>query len=146
VYSSPLRRCRETAAPLAALWICEIQIFPPAAEIPSPPVDVAARRDWLTSATRGTWTQLNNSAPAGSIDYLGWRRDVIDALLAIPRDTVLYTHFIAINAAVGAAQGDDHVVCFHPDHASVTVIDTDANRLRVLDLGREGHTAVLTGR
>ena len=146
VYSSPLRRCRETAGPLAAVWTCAIQIFPAAAEIPSPPIGIAARRDWLTSAMRGTWTQLNDSAPAGSIDYLGWRQDLIESLLAIPRDTVLYTHFIAINAAVGAARGGDQVVCFRPDHASVTVIDTDSSRMHVLELGRQGDTAVLTGR
>ena len=84
------------------------------------------------------------SAPAGSIDYLQWRRELIESLLAIKRDCVIFSHFIAINAAVGAAQKSDDVVCFRPDHASVTIMSNDKKRLRVVDLGRQADTLVLT--
>ena len=66
-----------------------------------------------------------------------------DALLAIKHDCVICTHFIALNVAVGAAQKSDHVVCFHPDYASVTVMSNDRRRLRVVELGRQAETLVL---
>ncbi|MFC4309714.1 histidine phosphatase family protein [Steroidobacter flavus] len=144
VYSSPMRRCRETAEPLTQLWFCEAAPMASVAEIPSPPIPFAARRDWLIASMRGTWKQLHESAPTGSIDYLQWRRELVTSLLAIKHDCVIYTHFIAINAAVGASQKSDDVVCFRPDHASVTVISNDKGRLRVVDLGREADTLVLT--
>ena len=143
VYTSPLRRCRETAQPLCDLWQCAATVLPAVAEVPSPPMDSAARREWLTEAMRGTWRALHDQAPHGSVDYLQWRRSVVDALLALPSDCIICTHYIAINVAVGAAQERDDVICFRPDHASVTVFDTAARRLQLVELGREAQTGVL---
>jgi broad specificity phosphatase PhoE len=143
LFSSPMRRCRETAEPLAQLWFCDAELMPGVAEIPSPHLDLAARHDWLIAAMRGTWEQLHANAPPGSIDYLAWRRQLVDSLLAIDRDCVICTHFVAMNVAVGAAQRRDEVVCFRPDYASVTVLDNAKGRLRVIDLGRQAETLVL---
>lgn len=143
VYTSPLRRCRETAEPLAQIWFCGAELMPAVAEIPSPPIDLAARHDWLIAAMRGTWQQLHDNAPAGSIDYLQWRRALVDSLTAIEHDCVICTHFIAINVAVGAAQQSEEVVCCRPDHASVTVLSNDNRRLRLIELGRQADTLVL---
>jgi broad specificity phosphatase PhoE len=144
IYSSPLRRCRETALPLCELWGRDATVLPAVAEIPSPPVDRAAKREWLTAGMTGTWSELQQQAPAGSIDYLEWRRSVLDALQALPHDCVVFTHYIAINVAAGAAQRREDVLCFRPDHASVTVIETAAQGLRLVELGREAQTGVLT--
>jgi broad specificity phosphatase PhoE len=143
VYTSPMRRCRETAQPLAETWTCVAQILPPVTEIPSPPLDLALRRDWLAAAMRGTWSQLQASAPTGSVDYVAWKRGLLESLVALNADCVIYTHYIAINVVAAAAQGRDEVVCFRPDHASVTVIETQGSRLRLVELGREADTLVL---
>jgi broad specificity phosphatase PhoE len=143
VYSSPLRRCRETALPLCQLWNRDATVLPSVAEIPSPRLDKEARRAWLTAAMQGTWQQLQERAPAGSIDYLDWRRSVVDALRTLPHDCVVFTHFIAINVAAAVAQRREEVVCFRPDHASVTVIDAGTHGLRLVHLGREAQTGVL---
>jgi len=60
VRTSPLLRCRETAAPVAELWRVEARIDPAVAEIPSPDgVAMADRTDWLRVAMRGTWADLD---------------------------------------------------------------------------------------
>ena len=141
--TSPLRRCRETATPLEELWQRPASLMTTVAEIPSPPVDLTTRHAWLAAAMRGTWRELHEAAPAGSVDYLQWRSGVIDALVSMSRDSVIYTHFIAINVAVGAANDSDAVLCFRPDHASVTVLSTNGRRLRVVELGRQAETSVL---
>jgi broad specificity phosphatase PhoE len=143
VYSSPLRRCRETSLPLCGLWKSAATVLPSVAEIPSPPVDREAKREWLTVAMQGTWRELHERAPAGSIDYLDWRQGVVAALCALPHDCVVFTHFIAINVAAAAAQRREEVVCFRPDHASVTVLDASTGGLRLVELGREAQTGVL---
>ena len=143
IYTSPLRRCLETALPLCELWKRDATVLPSVAEIPSPPVDREAKRGWLTAGMNGTWGELQRNAPAGSIDYLAWRRSVVAALQALPHDCVVFTHYIAINVAAGAAQRREDVLCFRPDHASVTVIETEPQGLRLIELGRQAQTGVL---
>src|SRR5262245_31576553 len=145
IYSSPLRRCRETSAPLARLWNRSVMLMPAVAEIPSPPsLDPTERRTWLTNAMQGSWTELHENAPPGCGDYLQWRHDLVRTLASLGEDCVIYSHYIAINVAVGAALGREDVVCFRPDHASVTILETRGERLELLELGREATTSVLT--
>ena len=143
IYTSPLRRCRETASPLERLWERSAELFEQVAELPSPPLDLQARGNWLKQAMQGTWWQLSDSAPPGSPDYLAWRQTLLDSLVRMPRDSVIFSHFIAINAIVGAAHSRDDVVCFRPDYASITAVEAEAGSLRVVELGREADTSVL---
>jgi broad specificity phosphatase PhoE len=144
LFTSPLRRCRETASALERRWNASAELFPAVAEIPSPPLSLADRHTWLTAAMAGTWRQLQASAPPNSPDFDAWRSTMLEALLALREPAVIFSHFIAINAIVGAARGSDAVVCFRPDHASVTVVNTDRGSLEVVQLGREAVTSVLT--
>jgi broad specificity phosphatase PhoE len=143
ILTSPMRRCRETAQPLEALWSSSAALFPAVAEIPSPPLGLSERHQWLVEAMAGTWQRMQQIAPPQSPDFLTWRSDMLGAVLRIPEDAVIFSHFIAINAIVGAARGSDDVVCFRPDHASVTVVATDSGALQVIELGREAATTVL---
>jgi broad specificity phosphatase PhoE len=144
ILTSPMRRCRETSQPLEAAWNSAAVLFPAVAEIPSPPISLAERHKWLTDAMAGTWRRLQETAPPNSPDFLTWRADMLAAVLRIPEDAVIFSHFIAINAIVGAALGSDDVVCFRPDHASITVIDSDGGAIRIEERGREAVTSVLT--
>ncbi|HTS53540.1 MAG TPA: phosphoglycerate mutase family protein [Burkholderiales bacterium] len=143
IYTSPLRRCRETARPLERLWQRPAEVFQPVAELPSPPLDLRARQQWLQQIMRGTWRELNDLAPAGSPDYLGWRQTLLDSLARLPQDSVVFSHFIAINAAVAAAHSREDVVCFRPDHASITCVEAGNGSLRLIELGRQADTPVL---
>ena len=143
IYTSPLRRCRETALPLERLWQRSAEVFEPVAELPSPPLDLRATQQWLEQAMRGTWRELNDFAPAGSPDYLAWRQTVLESLARLPQDSVVFSHFIAINVAVGAAHAREDVVCFRPDYASITCVEAANGSLRVVQLGRQTNTTVL---
>jgi broad specificity phosphatase PhoE len=143
IYTSPLRRCRETAHPLERLWQRKADVFEPIAEIPSPPVDRRLKQQWLKEAMLGTWQDLNRSAPPGSPDYLAWRQALLNALARMSGDSVIVTHFIAINVVVGTAQSRDDVVCFRPDHASVTCVEMANEGVRLLELGQQSDTTVL---
>jgi broad specificity phosphatase PhoE len=72
-----------------------------------------------------------------------FRARVLGAIRAIRADTVVVTHFLAINAVVGAATADDRVVCFTPTHCSRTTVELDAHgALHVVGLGDTGRTGV----
>jgi broad specificity phosphatase PhoE len=130
IVCSPLRRTRETAAPLAKCWNTEAVIEPAVAEIPSSTDNLQERVAWLREFMGRSW---RNATPP----LAQWRESVIAALLAVREDTVIFSHYIAINVAVGAATGDDHVVVFSPDNCSVTVFENEAGALRLIEKGRE---------
>lgn len=133
--TSPLQRARETSAPLAAAWDTTPLVEPRVAEIPSPTDDLAARVEWLRGIMDRRWPDLD-----GTLD--GWRQGILDVLGSFDRDAVVVTHFMVINAAVGAATDDDRLVLFRPDNGSETVIENDGGRLRLVALGREAQTQV----
>jgi hypothetical protein len=55
---------------------------------------------------------------------------------------VVHSHFIAINVVVGAALGDDRVVCFAPDNCSWTVVDVTGDSISLVTLGEQATTEV----
>lgn len=130
ILSSPLKRAQETAAPLAKLWNCRPTIEEAVSEIPSPTDNLQERVAWLRGFMAGSW---RNATPA----LAQWRESVIAALANIREDTAIFSHYIAINVAMGAATGDDRVVVFSPDNASVTVFENDSGVLRLIGKGRE---------
>ncbi len=135
IYSSPLARARETSIPLSQHWGIEPVIEHRVAEIPSPSTDLAQRAQWLREAMQGRWRTLPG-------DLQQWRHALIERLLEMREDSVVFCHFIAINVAVGAATADDRLVCFRPDNGSVTRIANNDGRLRIIELGRESDTVV----
>jgi broad specificity phosphatase PhoE len=137
VLVSPLRRCRETAEPLLARWQVKPTVEPRVSELPSPPGStLESRTQWLRALMSGTWAD-------GAPELDGWRRDVISCLVALDADTVVVTHFIAINVIVGCATDDDRVVCQRLANCSVTVVDVDGGALRLVHTGAEASTEVL---
>ena len=131
VVMSPLRRTRETAAPLVARWAVTPAIDPGVGELRAP-VDVEPDHvGWLRTLMAG-----RGADHAAVMDP--FRARVLGAIRALRTDTVVVTHFLAINAVVGAAMGDDRVVCFAPAHCSRTVVELSGDRWRVVELGASG--------
>ena len=138
VFASPLRRCRETAEPFAARIGVPVEIDARFGEIPSPSTLGAKERgDWLRAGFQGEWSQLQ-----GEIDYDQWRR-AVGAALAEQSNAAVFSHFVAINAAVSCITGEPKVLSFRPDHVSMSVFDTAGGRLTLIERGPEAATQVL---
>jgi broad specificity phosphatase PhoE len=133
--TSPLRRARETAAPLTR------QVGRPAhedarfGEIATPAGLTTPRVDWLRGVLAGRWEDTDPETRA-------WRDGLLEAVRAIRGVTIAFTHFVAINVAVGAATGDDRVWVSSPAHASITILDVVGTDLSVLDLGDQSAARV----
>lgn len=130
ILSSPLKRARETAAPLARLWKREPVIEEAVGEIPSNNLSLAERAAWLRGFMSGSWRDA-------SFDLAQWREGVIAALVAQREDAVIFSHYVAINVAAGAALSGDRVVVFSPDNCSVTVFEAHGVTLRLIEKGSE---------
>ncbi len=148
--SSPLRRCRETAAPLAEHWRSVPTINPKVRELPSPTSEPLARAAWLAEVLPGTWQALAASGDRQSTGYgerlAAWRTGLLQAACDCPTDSVIVTHFVAINSLVAEALASDQVSGYRPDNASITVIQTrghDGRAIQLLERGREIGTRVV---
>lgn len=141
VVSSPLLRCQQTAFPLATAWGTTARIEPAVAEIPSPEgYEISERVEWLREAMAGTWTQV---AERSGDRYARYRTSIAEAVRTLAGDTVVFSHFVAINALIGEATGDDRVVIARLDNCSVTTIDVhDDGHLQVVELGGEADTLI----
>jgi len=137
IVTSPLRRCRETAEPLAEQWNVAPAVEADIGEIKAPHHELRHRDRWLHTVLGKTWPEL----PA---EQQAWRGAVLDRLLSCTDDCVLVTHFVAINAAIGAALRDDRVVCRRLGNCSMTTFDTDGRSLELVDVvGEAERTQVL---
>lgn len=133
--TSPMQRCRETAQPFEALSGLNAQVTPEVSEIATP-AGVTDRVSWLRSLMTGSWSD------AGP-DLTRWRLDMSRIVSDLPDGTAVFTHFVAINALVGALEGDDRVTIFRPGHCSVTRLERRGGVLRVAEYGSESATRVL---
>lgn len=131
ILTSPLRRTRETAAPLAKLWRRSPVIEAAVAEIPSPKgMTLEGRVQWLREFMAGSWRGVTP-------ELAEWREACIASVAGLAADSVIFSHYVAINVLAGSATGDDRVVNFSPDNCSVTTFETDGVKLRLLEKGGE---------
>ena len=137
ILSSPLIRCQQTAEMFAKLRDVSVQVCAEVAEIPSPVgVEMSGRVDWLRVAMQGTWGDLGG-------DYVAFRDSVVKFVQSLKTSTVVFSHFIAINAVVGALTGDDRLVIRSLDNCSITLLDRDsAGNLRIAQSGHEADTLI----
>jgi broad specificity phosphatase PhoE len=134
--TSPLRRCRETAAPLAERWGIAAVVEPLVAELPAPHgVPFGQRVPWLQDAIAGTWTALGRR-------YLDYRDTFVAYVAGRTEDTVVLSHFVAINTVIGHCVGDDRVMINRLDNTSVTTVETSPSGLRLVRIGAEADTQI----
>jgi probable phosphoglycerate mutase len=110
--SSPLLRAQQTAMPLGRRWDMPTQIDQRYREVPLTS-NTEKRKAWLVEVMSWRWPEVNSSISA-------WRNTAWDALLALEHSSVIFTHFMLINAMVARATEDERLVCFEPDYTSVT--------------------------
>ncbi len=133
--SSPILRAHETAQAFQALSQKEIIIEPRVAEIPSPIDDLQERMPWLMSIMKDSWPNLSSLLNQ-------WREDCINYVSSLEQDTLIFSHYIAINVLIGHCRNDERVICYHPDNASVHHFNNDSQGLTLVSLGKEANTTI----
>ena len=105
-------------------------------EIPSPEGHAFGERvPWLRQAMTGTWSDLGPR-------YTAYRDRVAAFVAGLRDDTVITSHFIAINAVIGACTGDDRLVIRSLDNTSVTVVETSPGGMVLVSGGHEADTLI----
>ena len=136
IVTSPMRRAAETAMPLAMSLSMQPHVAQEVSEIPTPDnMSMQNRGGWLRAIMAREWSEVDPSLRR-------WRDDTVAFLTRLNADTAVFSHYVSINAALGAAIGDERVMCFSPAHASVTILETNGRTLSLVELGDTAQTAV----
>ena len=142
IFSSPLKRCQQTAIPLAEAWGVTPQIEPGVGEIPPPVTDLTERTAWLRRVMSSSWQGLYDDAVSieSGQDFRGWYNNVIAALHRLGQtgeEVIIFSHFIALNVAFCEATGAHDVVSFAPQNCSLSIFETDGQKLSLIEQGEE---------
>lgn len=132
--SSPLTRTVETAAPLAERLGVTVAIAPVFREVQAP-VPLGQRQHWLRQFMTETWDDQPDS------QWL-WRQGIIDALLALEQPTVIFTHFLVINAVLAHLSGAKPTVQAWPANGSVHELRRSGDTLALVQLGAQMDSVV----
>jgi broad specificity phosphatase PhoE len=136
VVSSPMLRCRETAAPYARWRGVTPSIELRVSEIVATD-GVEDRAAWLQA--RFPWRDRTKHVAWSSLEprLHAWRDDMLGFVRAIREDTAVFTHFIGINVITGAALGVDRTIVCVPDHCSITELAVEEGALRLVAFGAD---------
>lgn len=145
VYTSPVRRARETAEAIAAVAGLAVREEPGVTEISIGPVDDAmplrTRLAWLAMIAMrdGSWRGI-----PGTEDGAAVRARMLRALDAIAaehpgRRVAVVSHAGAINAALGAIAGTAHDFLFPLANASVSVVRIGGGRRLLMSANETAH-------
>lgn len=133
--TSPMTRCQETASAYAEVSGKPLTIEPYVTEIPTPG-DVEDRRTWLRNLMAGDWDEAPDLVQT-------WRSNLLKTVSQLPDNTVVFSHFIAINAIVGHLTGPSSVTVFRPNYCSITVLERKGSELTLVEQGDSLDTRVL---
>lgn len=130
----PRSRAQQTAEPLMDFWSVKGETAVQFDEIPTLP-DIADRREWLLAVLGSQW-----SSQPGIIQQ--WRQAIMQRLLLIDEPTVIFTHFMVINAVVSGVTQDPCCCVFQPACGSVTRVQLEGGKLTLLEQGLEAVSVV----
>lgn len=135
VISSPLLRAQETAHPLLEARQDELVINDAFREIPAP-VPLADRKTWLRGFMKQRWSEQPE-------ELLQWRANALTQLRQLTKPTVIFSHFLVLNAVVGAIEAQAETLVFWPDNASITQLQLGSNgELSLVALGDQMDTVI----
>ena len=136
--SSPLNRCKETASLALKKKYLEIAINDNFRELPSPTIDLEKRVNWLRRILPLTWSELlkDKETMESGVNFTQWRENIMSNIYSLKKDTIIFTHFVVINAVIGEILKSDKIVNFQPANCSITEISKKNDKLKIVKLGK----------
>jgi broad specificity phosphatase PhoE len=152
LYSSPAARALETAAPLVDQLDLPLSIAPGIAEFDAQESSYVPVEE-LRAANDPRWHALvSGDITASSVDPEEFRTRVVTAIEEIVERhpggrAVLFTHSGVINAYAGHVAGQQRLLWFAPDYASLTRVGAARDGRRgLISLNETGHVRDLLSR
>ena len=134
ILSSPRKRAIETAKPLGKLLKKSIRIVESFNEIPSH--RAKNKLQWLRKIAKLHSSKLPN--------YLQrWKEQVMLELSMIDKDTIIFSHFMVINAIFNELNSPKQFVSIQPTYTSTIHIKKKGNRLSYVGISDENISKII---
>lgn len=131
--TSPMRRARETAQPIAEALGLSIQVVDEVAEVFDRAMTISERRRMLAPFLSGRWSQQPDRLRE-------WRDRLLAKLNEFGDErTIVVSHLVAIAAAIGASTEDDRITPCALANASITTVEVRGGRLVLRRPGEVAH-------
>ena len=133
--SSPRQRAQETSSFLSNKLNKVIEINNVFDEIPAKGVLLKDKMDWL----KGIASMPIRDLP---ISVQEWNGRIIDTILSINQDSIIFTHFMVMNAVVTYAKQFSKLVNIRPDYISIIKIKVKDSQIISLKVGDQKKTKI----
>tara|TARA_Y200000002_G_C22590677_1_gene625062 strand:- start:33 stop:596 length:564 start_codon:yes stop_codon:yes gene_type:complete len=121
--SSPKLRAIETAKPLVKKFNKELKIDNDFIEIPSENIDLNDRQDWIQKIIKTNKKDLP--------DYVKlWSENIYKKTISFKKNSIIFTHFMVINALISDITSSDTLLYFHPGYTSIVKIKIAENKIQ----------------
>jgi broad specificity phosphatase PhoE len=132
--TSPKARARETGVPFSMLR--EQDLIESAAFIEvQAPVPLSERKQWLRQFMSQRWSEQPDA-------LWEWRKAITDALQEFREPTVIFTHFLVINAVLAECWQKDSVLLSWPANGSIHHFRVHPERIESVALGEQMESVV----
>ena len=121
--SSPKLRAIETAKPLAKKFNKELKIDNDFIEIPSKNIDLNDRQDWIREIVKTNKKDLPNYVKL-------WIKNIYKKTISLKKNSIIFTHFMVINALISEITSSETLLYFHPGYTSIVKIKIAENKIQ----------------
>ena len=133
--SSPKLRAIETAKPLAEKFEKEVFIENIFTEIPSPDVEPENKQEWLKGIIQMDKKDLPKK-------ILNWKNNIFLNTKMLSQNTVIFTHFMVMNALLSELTSNANLLYFNPDYTSVLKITIENKEFKNFSTERGKKTSI----
>tara|TARA_S200000501_G_scaffold332445_1_gene335159 strand:+ start:22 stop:585 length:564 start_codon:yes stop_codon:yes gene_type:complete len=113
--SSPKLRAIETAKPLANRFNKKIELDKSFIEIPAQNIALDKKQLWLKEIIDTKKDKLPQYVKV-------WNKKIFDASISAKNNSIIFTHFMVINALISELTSSETLLYFYPDYTSVIQI------------------------
>ena len=121
--SSPKLRAINTARPLAKKFKKDLIIENTFTEIPSSNIERENKQDWLKNILHMNKNDLPENVAK-------WKDNIISKTKAFSKNSVVFTHFMVINALLSELNSENKLLYFYPDYTSIVKITIEDGEFR----------------
>tara|TARA_B100001027_G_scaffold97705_1_gene67082 strand:- start:21 stop:584 length:564 start_codon:yes stop_codon:yes gene_type:complete len=114
--SSPKLRAIETAKPLAKKFNKKVKIDNCFIEIPAEGIKPDKKQEWLEQIVQTNKKEL-------PMFIKNWKNKILNKIKKIDRNTIIFSHFMVINALLSELNDMDTLLYFYPGHTSVVILE-----------------------
>ena len=114
--SSPKLRAIETAKPLAKKFNKKVKIDNCFIEIPAEGIKSDKKHEWLEQIVKTNKKEL-------PMFIKNWKNKILNRIKKLDRNTIIFSHFMVINALLSELTDIDTLLYFYPGHTSVVILE-----------------------